>query len=104
MVGRLPPSVLARRDKAAFDCYVRRLMVEEHPEGVRQLFRDSRLEAEGVVDGARVSAAFSGPDEPSAGAAVSLVALELWLRTFDPAPARTPSPDPRPASTAVPLA
>lgn len=105
MAGRLPPSVLARRDKASFDCYVRRLMAEEHPDALRQLFRDSRLEAAGVVDGERVRAAFSGPGaEPSATAAVSLVALELWLRNFDPAPSRAPSPDPPAASEAVPLA
>lgn len=82
MAQRLPQAILARRDSASFECYIR-LALLHHPEQILGLFTESRLAQLGLIepslarhhlqDGIRATNRWCAD-------LMNLVALELWLR------------------------
>ena len=81
MLGDLPPVLLRRRDKMAFDSYVARSIFEPHRGVVQQLLRHGQLVERGFVDPTRFRrwVAERLPQRFYTYASMTL-ALELWLR------------------------
>ena len=85
---RLPPCVIERRSKGAFDGFCARLF-DRNRALVGELLLDGSLAAQGIVDRAAVSAALRNP-APSGELVMRLLALvdvEAWLQSWQEVPA-----------------
>lgn len=77
----VPQSILRRRDRTEFTCYVREVLFRQHKDVLGHLFADSRLVAARIIPQQLARAIQQGNDCGQLTYVKDVIGMEIWLRT-----------------------